>query len=64
MSLDKAIAAGKERRKPYRGSERFDRSCRHGGDCPYCVSGRKHPTRKREVGAVDDLQNDLPTEDE
>lgn len=28
MSLDRAIAHGKERRKPYRGSASFDLSCR------------------------------------
>jgi hypothetical protein len=41
MSLDKAIAAGKERRKPYRRSKRFDRSCRPGGSCPWCYRNRK-----------------------
>ena len=45
MSLDKAIQHGKERREPYRGSARFDRSCRaHGGGsaspCGYCQGNR------------------------
>lgn len=36
MSLDKAIEHGKERRKPYAGSERVDVSCRpHGGGRPF-----------------------------
>ncbi len=33
MSLDKAIAHGKEKRKPYRGAKAVDRACRnHGSD--------------------------------
>ena len=38
--LDKAIKYNKEFRKEYRGSKRFDRSCRCHGGCPYCESGR------------------------
>lgn len=38
--LDKAIDHGKERRKPYRKSKRFDRSCRNHGSCRYCESNR------------------------
>ena len=41
MSLDKAIAHGKEHRKPYRGSKAFDCSCRNHGSCSYCTSNRK-----------------------
>ena len=37
MSLDKAIEHGKEFRKQYRGSKKFDRSCRE-NRCPYCLS--------------------------
>jgi len=40
MSLEKAIAHGKEKRKPYRGSKRFDCSCRNHGSCGYCLSNR------------------------
>lgn len=40
MSLDKAIKHGKERRKPYTGSQSFDHSCRHGGSCGWCRSNR------------------------
>ena len=42
MALDKAIKSGKEHRKPYRGSKRFDYSCRNHGSCPYCKQNRKH----------------------
>ena len=40
MSLDKAIRFGKERRKEYRDSRRFDCSCRNHGSCSYCRSNR------------------------
>lgn len=44
MSLNKAIEHGKEFRKPYRKSQRFDRTCRPGrsfvNKCPYCESNR------------------------
>jgi hypothetical protein len=44
VSLDKAIAHGKEHRKPYHGSKAFDASCRSHGDCPWCQKKRKHKT--------------------
>ena len=55
MSLDKAIAHGKEKRRSYeqRGKPgRFDKTCRpHGGGtsvpCPYCERARLfHATRE------------------
>lgn len=49
MSLDKAIASGKEHRKPYRKSKRFDKTCRNHGGCPYCEGNRKHATEKRKM---------------
>lgn len=48
MALDKAILSGKEHRKPYRRSKRFDKSCRNHGGCPWCLSNRLHNSRKRE----------------
>jgi len=59
MSLDKAIAHGKEHRKGYaeRGKPgRFDLSCRphgggHGWPCPYCERNRLFKHRRR-VDAV------------
>ena len=41
MSLEKAIRYGKEHRKDYRDSRRFDHSCRHGGSCDYCRRNRR-----------------------
>lgn len=43
--LDKAIASGKERRKPYRGAKAIDRSCRNHGGCVWCESNRLHKYR-------------------
>lgn len=42
MSLTKAILHGKEQRKPYRKSKRFDKTCRNHGSCPYCRDNRLH----------------------
>lgn len=46
MSLDKAIQHGKEKRKPYYRSGRFDSTCRPGGSCPYCQRNRSYQYRK------------------
>ena len=46
MSLDKAIQSGKEKRKPYRGSARFARSCRNHGRCGWCVGNRTHQAKR------------------
>jgi hypothetical protein len=55
MSLDKAIASGKEHRKPYRRSGRFDRTCRPHGSCPYCKHNRFVGVRREEEKALDDI---------
>lgn len=51
MALDKAIASGKEYRRPYRGSKSFDSSCRNHGKCSYCANGRQHRNEKRKLSA-------------
>ena len=48
MSLDKAIAHGKERRKPYRGAKAIDHPCRNHGSCEYCKENRLHKFKKDE----------------
>ena len=48
MSLDKAIAHGKEHRKPFRGAKAIDKSCRNHGGCDWCMEGRLHKHKKRE----------------
>lgn len=40
MSLDKSIKHGKAHRKPYHGSKRWDKGCRPGGSCGWCLSNR------------------------
>ncbi len=51
--LNKAIASGKEKRKLYRKSKAFDRSCRNHGSCAYCLSNRKYADKKRQQSAYD-----------
>ena len=41
----------KTQRKPYRGSRRFDKTCRCHGSCPYCRGNRTHNDRKRRKAA-------------
>lgn len=48
MSLDKAIAHGKEHRKPYRGAKAIDKTCRNHGGCGWCEENRIHKYKKRE----------------
>lgn len=47
MSMDKAIAHGKEHRKPYYGSKAFDQSCRNHGSCDVCKGNRLYRFNKR-----------------
>lgn len=51
MSLEKAIEYRKEKRKPYRRSLAFDRSCRNHGNCSYCKSNRTIQMQ-REMGRL------------
>jgi hypothetical protein len=46
MSLEKAIYHGKERRKPYYDSRRFDWSCRNHKSCGYCRNNRTFKHKK------------------
>jgi len=48
MSLDKAIEHGKEHRKPYYKSGRYDKTCRPHGGCPWCYHNRFHKIKKSE----------------
>jgi hypothetical protein len=56
MSLDKAIESGKEKRKPYYKSGKFDTSCRAGGSCPYCKRNRFHKTIIKILTANEDME--------
>lgn len=51
MSLNKAIAAGKEHRQPYRGGKAVSRGCENHNWCSYCRGNRLHATRVRELKA-------------
>lgn len=44
MGFEKAIEHGKTKRKPYRGSKRFDCSCRNHGTCEWCRENRMYKT--------------------
>lgn len=49
MSLDKAIATGKEHRKLWIGknkSKNIDYSCRNHGSCEYCKNNRMYQRNK------------------
>jgi hypothetical protein len=59
MSLDKGIKHGKEKRREYFRSGRFDPTCRPGGSCPYCQNNRKHSYRKREAASLDQLHDEF-----
>ena len=51
MSFDNYYPNRKDWRKPYRKSQRFDRSCRHGGSCDYCRSNRLYFDKYRRAAA-------------
>lgn len=47
MSLDKAIASGKEHRKQYKDSRAIDWSCRCHGGCDWCRGNRLYRYTKK-----------------
>jgi hypothetical protein len=58
MSLDKAIAHGKEKRRTYeqRGKPgRFDATCRPHGSCPYCQRARLFHAAKEAAEVRDQM---------
>lgn len=55
MSLDKAIEHKKEKRKPYKGSKAFDRTCRNNNSCSWCRGNKLFSTMRRSVAAEDEL---------
>ena len=54
MSLDKAIAHGKEKRQPYRDSRAIAKSCRNHGTCTYCEENRRHKFRDKKPQIKED----------
>ena len=62
MGLRRAIEHGKEKRKHYRRSQAFDRSCRPHGGCPWCENNRQFADRRRRFDA-DEQVRDFEKED-
>jgi hypothetical protein len=56
LSFDKEYPNRKDHRKRYRGSKRFDRSCRNQGNCSYCAEGRQHKRCRDEKAADDQIK--------
>jgi len=51
MSFDTSYPNRKDWRAPYRKSASFDRSCRHGGSCPWCEGNRTIVDKRLKVQA-------------
>jgi chaperonin GroES len=49
----------KDRRKRYYRSKQFDRSCRPGGSCPYCLGNRLYNNHRRRLAADDEISRFL-----
>jgi hypothetical protein len=58
MSLDKAIEHGKERRKRWRGSKNFDKTCRNHGGCDYCKGNRLYSANKALEKAKEQMKDE------
>lgn len=56
MSLDKAIQHRKEKRKPYRGAQAIDHTCRCHGSCDWCKGNRTHKNDKRMEKMKEDME--------
>lgn len=65
MSLDKAIAHGKEKRKPYRGAKAVDATCRNHGSDKWCEENRRHKMRDKldSISTEEDLFPELTDEE-
>ena len=56
MGLEKAIAHGKEHRKPYHDSRAVASECRNHAKCDYCLSKRMHSFKKQKQAAIQKLK--------
>lgn len=65
MSLYKAIAHGKEKRKPYRGAKAVDATCRNHGSDKWCEKNRRHKMRDKldSISTEEDLFPELTDEE-
>ena len=57
MSLEKAIAYGKEHRKKFWKSKAFDLTCRNHGSCSWCESNRLRSTRRLQERLRDEISD-------
>jgi hypothetical protein len=64
MSLDNAVKHGKEHRKPWYRSARYDAGCRPNGGCDWCEGNRLYHVKMIRERAADDLKFDNPTRPE
>ena len=56
MSLHKAIASGKEKRKQYYRAKAYVGSCRNHGSCLYCQENRHYKNTKRNKASIAQLE--------
>lgn len=56
MGLEKAIAHGKEHRKPYHDSRAIAGECRNHGGCPHCTGNRLYSFEKQRQAAEQKLR--------
>jgi len=59
MSMERAIASGKEHRNPYCGAKAADCTCRNHGSCKYCRMNRTYAAAKRLESAKLKLLDDF-----
>lgn len=64
MALDKGIKFGKEKRKPYYDSRKFDGTCRNHGSCSVCEGNRTIANKRREASAAEEEIEDEYTIDD
>lgn len=58
MSLDKAIAHGKEKRKPYIGAKAVDCTCRNHGSCEWCKANRLYQYLKADEASRQEMEEE------
>lgn len=63
MSMNKAIEHGKEKRKPYRDSKVFDKTCRNHGGCDWCKENRAIAYTKEKL-KMDSKEDEWEDEDD
>lgn len=62
--MDKAIASGKEHRKPYYKSKAIAKSCRNHGSCLWCELNRKHKFLDKYICELDNMCYNEDTKEE